>query len=130
MDRRAQGNQGELTAQLHYTRMGWVVSKPITEASRYDLIVDKDGQLFRVQVKTTSHAPDGPYWVGFRTSGGNYTQKNKVKLITPEECDLVFVLDADGRCWEFPVSECAGRNGLTLNSKRSQYIVGTYAPLV
>lgn len=37
-----------------FTKRGWDVSIPLTESAHYDLIVDAEGELKRVQVKYTS----------------------------------------------------------------------------
>ena len=51
-------NLGEYSESLFTTRcieMGYIVSKPFSHYTRYDLIVDVDNVLQRVQVKSTDH---------------------------------------------------------------------------
>lgn len=127
-DRRQRGDQGVATAILHYTRQGCIVSVPATEATRYDLIVDRAGLLARVQVKTTVYRRNGAcYIVQLRSAGGaTYPSRKPVVFISDGECDLVFVLAGDGTAFEFPVSVVAGRSELTLNGDKQQYVVGQY----
>lgn len=42
----------ELIVAFSLSRAGYFVSKPLGENTRYDLVIDKDGRLSRVQVKT------------------------------------------------------------------------------
>jgi len=46
------GDYAELRAAAIFTKKGWVVSKPLTQNSTYDLIIDKNGVLKKVQVKS------------------------------------------------------------------------------
>ena len=51
-------NLGEYSESLFTTRcieMGYIVSKPFSHYTRYDLIVDVDNALHRVQVKSTGY---------------------------------------------------------------------------
>jgi len=51
-------NLGEYAESLFTTRCidtGYIVSKPFSHYARYDLIVDVDNLLHRVQVKSTDH---------------------------------------------------------------------------
>lgn len=51
-DTKSVGELSELVVAVALARAGYCVAKPLGENSRYDLIIDKDGKLSRVQVKT------------------------------------------------------------------------------
>ncbi len=51
-DTKSVGELSELIVAVALGRAGYIVAKPLGEKSRYDLIIDKDGTLSRVQVKT------------------------------------------------------------------------------
>lgn len=51
-DTKSIGELSELIVALSLSRAGYFVSKPLGESTRYDLVIDKDGKLSRVQVKT------------------------------------------------------------------------------
>lgn len=51
-DTKSVGELSELIVAVALGRAGYGVVKPLGENSRYDLIIDKDGKLSRVQVKT------------------------------------------------------------------------------
>ena len=84
------GDIGEAMAIVEFTQCGFVVSKPLSNNARYDLIVDKNNSLYRVQVKTTQSVKDGK--MIFSTKTMNYTQ-GLLKSIRYEkdEVDLFFL---------------------------------------
>lgn len=51
-DTKTIGEFSKLIVALALGRAGYYVAKPLGENSRYDLIIDKDGKLSRVQIKT------------------------------------------------------------------------------
>ncbi|AOT23093.1 hypothetical protein SEA_KAHLID_114 [Mycobacterium phage Kahlid] len=126
-----QGDLGVATAVLHYTRLGLGVSIPTTEHSRYDLIVDDNGHLSRVQVKTCGvKTAAGTYEVQLRTNGANYSTKNKHTKISSEECDAVFILTGDGCAYEFFSKTLEGKSTITLGRNYQDQKVGDYPPIV
>jgi hypothetical protein len=49
---KAIGDQSELEVAVKLARAGYIVSKPLGDSHRYDLIIDDGEKLSRVQVKT------------------------------------------------------------------------------
>jgi hypothetical protein len=49
---KAIGDQSELEVAVALARAGYLVSKPLGDSHRYDLIIDDGSRLYRVQVKT------------------------------------------------------------------------------
>lgn len=115
MDRKFQGNVGEVEAVRHYVRKGFRVSKPLFENSPYDLIVDDGTKLFRVQVKTSQRkTSSGKFEVNLCTKGGNRSGTGKTKKLSSEEVDLLFVHLADDRIFELPISQVENRATIAL----------------
>ena len=48
------GNTGLGIAIAYYTSNGYIVSIPLNDTQDYDLVVEKNNKLHRVQVKATS----------------------------------------------------------------------------
>lgn len=71
---RKQGNAGLGIAIAYFSRIGVDVAIPLTDTQRYDLIIEHDGRLERVQVKTTTMKQGHGYAVHLRTIGGNKSQ--------------------------------------------------------
>ena len=61
------GALGELAAMKHFLGLGYEVYTAVTDSSTYDIILAKDGQLFRVEVKTTAaRTRNNKGWVRWR----------------------------------------------------------------
>lgn len=59
MDTIAKGEIAVLEVQRRALDKGWIASKPLREGTRYDLILDDGGKLYRVQVKYADGLKDG-----------------------------------------------------------------------
>lgn len=118
-----QGDVGVATAVAFYTLKGYIVSQPLTDNSKYDLIVDKSGCLYRVQVKTSKYVRGPSYVVALRTSGGNRSWNKVPKTISSADCDLLFVYTFDGKCYEVPSEIFEGVAHLTMGVDKQKYVV-------
>jgi len=119
-----QGNVGEAAAILYFVQAGYKISKPLFENIPYDLIVDKDGVLCRVQVKSSSSKNKyGNYQIELRTKGGNKSWGGVVKLVDATGCDLLFVYCADSTKFIIPVGVFDGQGRLSLGKKYLEYRV-------
>jgi hypothetical protein len=120
---KVQGNIGEAAAILHFTRLGYIASKPLFENTPYDLIVDDGTRLQRVQVKTSNSSRNGNFRVELRTKGGNTSWNGVVKCVTSSQCDLLFVYCEDQAQYLIPVALIDGRTMVTLSSTYAEYKV-------
>lgn len=84
---KTKGDIGELEAALWFIRNGFNVSKPIGDNCNYDMIVDKDNCLSRVQVKSRSSS-NNRIRVELRSTMRNYN-----KTYTDVDVDLFFIYD-------------------------------------
>jgi hypothetical protein len=108
--RRATQRKGDIAvarAIATFTEMGLDVLIPLTESAAYDLAVDDEDGIQRVQCKYTSTG-----FVDLRNIHSN-SQGYVVKFLRVDSWDWLYVLHADGR--EFLVKECpAGRPGMSV----------------
>lgn len=58
-----QGEKSELAVASELMMKGYGVSFPFGHEHQYDLIVDKDGELYRIQVKTARHEKNNRYYI-------------------------------------------------------------------
>lgn len=126
MNKKQQGDIGVAQAIAYYTLKGYDVSIPLTDSTRYDLIIDNRlGRILRVQVKTTNQfSKYNVPVVTLSTQGGNQSWDGSIRRITAEETDLVFVYSiVSGTCWEFPVADCVGKRSMSLGVLRERNIV-------
>jgi PD-(D/E)XK nuclease superfamily protein len=118
MNPRRQGDLGEYSAIEWLGSRGYPVWFPVGHSPDCDLVTEIDGRLLKVQVKTSTVLVKRRFQVALRTSGGNRSWSGVVKHFSPERCDWLFVLVADGRRWFIPqrtsraalASASAGRN--------------------
>ena len=104
--------------------MYWLAAKgghvaiPIGSSRHWDLLAELDGQLMRVQVKTTTCIQKGRWDVTLCTRGGNRSWNGLVKRLDPSRYDFLFVLAGDGRRWFIPSSRVDGGSGLRLGGPK------------
>lgn len=100
--------QGAMTEQkcfLKCIESGFIVSKPLFDNARYDFILDANGKLYRIQVKT-SHWTDETK-AAFVFNG--YSQHsigngNKRMKYTNQEIDY-FMTEQEGIFYLYPASD-------------------------
>ncbi len=121
-----QGDVGLGMAIGWFCANGYTVSLPLTDSQEYDLIVD-DGDLQRIQVKTSRHkAPSGSWKVDLRTNGGNMTGAGKTTWIDKSKVDYLFIVTGDGSMYYLPVTLLDEKsNSLTIGNKYKEYQVSS-----
>lgn len=114
-----QGDAGFGYAIAHFCSQGIAVSIPLTDSQDYDLVVDLDGKLKKVQVKTTTQQTgSGHYLVGLRLLGGNSKRNFVHKRGHEPVYDYLFVVTADLDQYLIPRCEFAQhRSSLVLGDK-------------
>ena len=122
MNTKSQGNIGVAAAIAYFTANNIQVSIPLGDNSRYDLIVEINGKLKKVQCKTSRYQIGKKYKVGLKTTGGNKSRSSK-KLISKGEADLLFVYTFDGGHWLFPPKQFINKVSLTLGKSKEIYRV-------
>jgi hypothetical protein len=134
VNRRVQGDVGEMSAMEWLTSKGGLIWMPAGHSPDVDLMAEFDGRLIRVQVKTSTvlrAAPDdGARWaVALATCGGNRSWTGVAKKLDPCNVDYLFVLVGDGRRWFIPASALEGFRQVTLGgSKYSEYEIESGTP--
>lgn len=88
-----------------FTKMGWDVSIPLTESAAYDLVVDSDDRIYRVQVRYTSS--DEVDLRRIHTNSTGYI----VKKTRPNAYDWIYILKLSGE--QYLIKEClSGRRSV------------------
>lgn len=122
------GNLTELQCITSFYELGYQVSIPYGENSRYDFIADINGKLIRVQCKT-SHIVDNNGSIEFATrSSRTNATRNIQRTYTADEIDY-FCTYWQGKCYLIPVNETASSSKkLRFNAPKNGQKVGiTYA---
>lgn len=84
------GDIGEAMAIADFTKAGFVVSTPLSNNARYDLIIDNGQKIYRVQVKTTESIKDDK--MVFSTKTTNYSKGAwKATRYSTNEVDVFYL---------------------------------------
>jgi hypothetical protein len=113
--RKQKGDLAELMVACDLRRRGYKIAIPFGEESDYDLVIDRDGKLERVQVK---HADSRGVVISVQCYSNSLTngKVRAVKRYTAAMIDWLAVYDrASDRCYYIPASELGnGRRELVL----------------
>ena len=110
LDTKQKGNLTELQCITACYELGYSVSIPYGENSRYDFILDVDGKLLKIQVKTSRNKktiknPNDAIVFACRSSNTN-ASGNVYHRYTKDQIDY-FATYWDGKCYLIPVEECS-----------------------
>lgn len=107
----------ELLVAAHLMSLGYNVSQPLTQDSKYDLIVDVHGKLLRLQVKTSRLNPDtkGKSIKFNCRSTTNNVRECKNRYYSSEEIDF-FATYWEGLVFLIPVSQCSAEKILWIDT--------------
>lgn len=124
---RKQGEIGFSDAIGWFGRRALTVSIPLVDAQAYDLIVDLDGALAKVQVKTSTFRNSrGRFQVMLATHGGNQSF-HTTKPFDSTATELLYVL-AGGNRWVIPSERITATRGITMGAKVEPWIVPGLVP--
>lgn len=119
------GTITELQVASYLLSLGYNVSQPLTQDSKYDLIVDVNHKLIRLQVKTSRLNQKAAAGISIKfncRSTTNNVRECKQRYYSEEEVDF-FATFWEGNVYLVSVSECSAEKVLWLtkpsNSKSS-----------
>ena len=116
------GNSSLGVAIAYYSSNGYTVSIPLNDTQDYDLIVDKDNILRKVQVKSSScKTKYGNYQVALKSCGG--TKGKTYKTVIETNVDEVFILLENLKMYIIPIKEIKNKSTLTICDKYNKYKV-------
>jgi hypothetical protein len=134
VNRRVQGDIGELSAMEWLASRGATVWVPSNHSPHVDLMAEWDDKLIRVQVKTSTFRgtikSGGERWqISIATNGGNRSWTGLTKRFDPAKVDYLFVLVGDGRRWFIPAPFVEAARALALGgAKYSEFEVERGTP--
>lgn len=121
-----QGDAGLGQAIAYFTMNGYDVALPLTDSADWDLIVEINGELKRVQVKTSSQVNKiGVAVVNTKVSGGNKSGSNKPKMVQAQSWDLLFVYHfVTTKKYLIPKTEINSKGQMNIGSEKfTKYLV-------
>jgi hypothetical protein len=130
VNQRQQGDIGEASAIQWLTSKGYAVAIPFGHSPHWDLVVEKEFVLSRIQVKTTTYSRGGRWIAAICTRGGNQSWSGMTKKFDASLCDFLFVHAGDGRRWMIPAEAVEACNAITLaGPKYSEWEVEPGQPI-
>lgn len=117
------GNMALGNAIAYFTKEGYTVSIPLTDTQEYDLVVDINGELKKVQCKYTStREKSGNFRIDIRVRGHkNSSGDYYCKMMNCNEVDYVYALTEDMDSYFIPVELFVGKQQLTLNNNHIEF---------
>ena len=114
------GNTGLGIAIAYYVSNGYIVSIPLNDTQDYDLVVDKNNVLKKVQVKTTGcKTKYGNYQVALKSCGG--TKGKTYKTLIDTKIDELFIVAGNLDIYILPIEKIYNKSTLNLCSKYQKY---------
>jgi hypothetical protein len=104
-----------------FAQRGYRMSFP-TEPCPYDLVVDDNGVLYRIQVKTCTGKDRTGSWRCHLAQNPKY---RKTVVYDPDDVDFFFIIDGDMSYYLTPTEEVAGASEVSLNTLQHR-MVGNY----
>ena len=114
------GNTGLGIAIAYYSMNVYTVSIPLNDTQDYDLIVDKNNILKKVQVKATScKTRYNKYQVALKSCGG--TKGETYKTIIDTNIEEVFIVTDNMDIFILPIEEIKNRSTINLCRKYEKF---------
>lgn len=118
-----QGSIGMSAAIYKLTQLGYRVAIPLVDNQEYDLIVDIEKTLCKVEVKSTSVKSVSNSWaVQIKKVRSNRTT-NVISGFDSSLVDFMFVYTTEGDCFFIPAEDIDTKNQLTVPGKFECYRV-------
>lgn len=107
LNTKQRGNVTEVECMLAFLKLGYNVLTPYGDCERYDFVVDIQGKLYKIQVKSANdkHIQEG--YIDFKTANKTTREGTFVRhTYTKDEIDY-FMTSYDNKCYLIPVEECS-----------------------
>ncbi len=114
MNTKRKGSIAVGAAIAHFISKGLTVLLPVADCDLYDLVVDKDGNIDKIQCKyTNDKEPNGGYNVDLRTFGG-YRDKTYYLKYKKGDFDFLFVYCSNEQKYLIPFDKIIGKSHLVI----------------
>lgn len=127
MTTKQKGNLTELQCLTKFVELGYEVSVPWGENSRYDLIVDTGKELLRIQVKTAKlvrGTEENPEVIEFATCSTRYNAGGSQRVYYSKDEIDYFATFFQNKVYLVPVEECSASKKLRFIPTKSRQQIG------
>ena len=128
MNSKRKGSIAVGEAVAHFIARGMTVLVSISDCDKYDLVIDEEGVLKKIQCKySSSKEPSGAYIVDLSTYGGYRNKTYHIKY-NKGDFDLLFVFCSNKEKYLIPAEEIIGKSKLSVGKKSwRQYLLAGLA---
>lgn len=107
------GNFGLASAIYYFTKCGYTVSVPLNDTQDYDLVVDINGSLKKIQCKATNQKTEyNSTCVTLKSCGG--TKDTVYKTVKDTNIDLLFIVNMEDKKWLIPIEDITQSSAMNL----------------
>lgn len=121
MNTQEKGNIGLGEAINYFCKNNYTVSIPLNDTQKYDLVIEKEGKLYTVQVKYTTFKSRNNYQVSLRSCGG--TNGAVYCRVIETQVDYLFLVTKDNDQYFIPIKDINNRSTINLCEKYKDYKV-------
>lgn len=124
LENKQKGIITELECITAFNKLGYKVSIPYGEDSRYDFIADINGKLIRVQVKTSKYKDETKNAIIFSCRSSHTNSKGTQNIrYTSQEIDY-FCTYFNDKCYLIPIEHCSVDKTLRFEPPKNGQIKG------
>ena len=116
MDTKTKGNIGEIRIASEFIKWGCTVSFPFGDNARYDLVVDINGELKKVQIKYTDQTTDCDSFTCKCYSSKNHTTNKRLDKYTGDVDFMAFYIVELDQCILFPIDFVGDKGVITVRN--------------
>ena len=110
------GRLTEAKSLAYLTSLGYIVSLPFGGQARYDLLVDVNGKIIKIQVKSSQYENG---CIVFYTCNSHYIQGHHVHTTYTENDIDYFMTEYNEQYYLVPVTECGKQKKLRIEIPKS-----------
>lgn len=114
------GNIGIAAAIKHFTTLGYTISIPLTDSQEYDILVDIDTIIYKVQVKyTAAKTTSGNYCIDLRSISGS--SRKEYTRLCESSVDYLYIFTNSSDEYLISVIDLDVSSYVTLGAKYDKY---------
>lgn len=117
-----QGDMGLGSAIFYFTNIGQTISIPLTDSQDYDLVVEINNLLKKVQIKSCNFKRKY-FEVNLSVKGGNRTNRGNIKMFDNAKCDYLFIVTNQPKRYLIPTKNLKAKYNLVLGPKYEKYLI-------
>jgi hypothetical protein len=119
LNSKQKGNITEIECMLAFLKLGYNVLTPYGDCERYDFVVDIQGRLLKIQVKTSSNTHINEGYIEFQCANKTTHNGKFVRHTYNKEQIDYFMTFYNEKAYLIPVEECSTRKRLRFTAPKN-----------